>query len=187
MQQNSPNYFLKRCLVNSPCVRQECTEKLWHCGCYTGMDSGSSTGISPPARKHTVTLGIKCIWKRAFQEAGLGEDTSSWSPPCDATVCFSSSSSSLSLGQEQPLAKPSRTGNGRGGGGVVVLGKQGQEKPQLSTAMPWPSATSVTLMVHIWFHMGETQAALAEQTARPRDFAPDPRGHPTGSEAFVHH
>lgn len=48
----------------------------------------------------------------------------------------------------------------------------GQEKPQPQHSHPWPLATSVILMVHIWFHRGETQAAvLAKQTAQPQDFA----------------
>lgn len=49
---------------------------------------------------------------------------------------------------------------------------QGRRSPSLSTAIPWPLATSVILMVHIWFHMGEEQAAvLAKQTPQPQDFA----------------
>lgn len=120
-------------------ARWECTEKLWHSWCYTGMEFESSSGISAPTRKNTVTPGIKCIWKKSF----LGS-RGWWGcvlMTCDATVCFSSSS--LSLGQEHPLTKPSRMGNRWGGGVGAVLGKQdcrAGEAPASAEPSPglWP-------------------------------------------------
>lgn len=79
--------------------------------------------------------------KELFRKQGLVRRCPHEHYPVMHTVCFSSSS--LSLGQEHPLTKPSRMGNGRGGGAAVVLGKQdckAGEAPASAQPSPglWP-------------------------------------------------
>lgn len=80
---------------------------------------------------------------------------------CSSSFSFLSlgwSSSSLSLAEWEGRRRWCCFGKTR---------PQGRRSPRLSTATPWPLATSVIVMVHIWFHRQQT--ALC---------SPIPWGHP---------
>ena len=150
--------------------RQEDTEKPSEMtsGCHTGLARYTCCKAAaelPGGATKDYHPRFPCIQIKSF----FGSRAWRGRPPCNhhpaMHIGCSSFSSSLSLGQQQPLTQPSRMGDGRGGEAGGTL--QGRRRPSFSTAIPWPWATSVILMVHVWFHMDEKQPAVqAKQTAQ---------------------
>lgn len=76
----------------------------------------------------------------------------------------------LASGSEAPPHSAWQVGVEKGEGAGSML--QGRRRPSFGTATPWPLATSVILLVHIWFHTGKKRPAVqAKQTPQPQDFA----------------
>lgn len=147
--------------------RQEDTEEPFEMtsGCHTGLARHACCKAAlelPGGAIKDCHPGFPCIRIKSFfgSRARRGRPPHGHHPATHIG-CFSSSSPPL--GQEHPLAQPGRTGAVRGGEASGTL--QGRRRPSLSTAVPWPLAMSVVLMVHVWFHTDKKQPAVpAKQT-----------------------